>query len=231
MVQLDNTSYNTESNYEEGGMLKDNYSISADQTENLTWDVWLKNTEVDDDRRYKDLKKLCEGKSVLEFGCGNGGFLRRIKNVAASVAGVELMEEARSNIEKEGIPAYKTMDEIDRKLKYDVICMFMVIEHLNNPDEILKKIYDSLKENGIFVCETVNADDALISKYHSSEFENFTYWSEHVLLFNSDTLEHLINRNGFQTVINTQIQRYSLGNHLYWLSNGKPGGACEVEGV
>lgn len=43
-------------------------------------------------------------------------------------------------------------------------------------------------------------------------------------LFNSGTLERLINRNGFITKKNVQCERYSLGNHLYWLSKGRPGG-------
>lgn len=102
--------------------------------------------------------------------------------------------------------------------------MFMVIEHLNNPDEMLRKVYNILNEDGFLVCETVNSKDALISKYQSKEFEKFTYWSQHVFLFDSNTLEILISRNGFNTEKNTQIQRYSLANHLYWLSKGMPGG-------
>lgn len=132
------------------------------------------------------------------------------------------MDEARDNLAGEGISVYKSLDEIDGT--YDVVCMFMVIEHLNNPDETLKKIYDALKPGGIFICETPNADDALITKYKCREFEDFTYWSEHVILFTSETLEKLLLRNGFKTKANTQTQRYSLANHLYWLSNGKPGG-------
>ena len=43
-------------------------------------------------------------------------------------------------------------------------------------------------------------------------------------LNNSDTLERIINRNGLLTKLTTQIERYSLGNHLFWLAKGKPGG-------
>jgi 2-polyprenyl-3-methyl-5-hydroxy-6-metoxy-1,4-benzoquinol methylase len=222
MVQLDNLSYNSEQKYTEGGMLKATYGAIADKVENMEWATWIRETEVDDDRRFQALKRLCEGKKVLEFGCGNGGFLRRIKKVASEVVGVELMNEARKNIANEGINVYQTLDEIDQK--FDVVCMFMVIEHLNNPDDILKKIYNALNDKGMFICETVNSEDALLSKYQCKEFADFTYWSEHVLLFNSENLERIMNRNNYQTVKNTQMQRYSLGNHLYWLSNGKPGG-------
>lgn len=203
-------------------MLKDAYAALADQVVDMPWETWIQETKLDDDRRYEALKKLCAEKDVLEFGCGNGGFLRRIKNITANVAGIELMDEARDHLAKEGMTVYKSLDEIDKT--YDVVCMFMVIEHLNHPDEILKKILDVLNPGGFFICETPNADDVLISKYDCDEFKDFTYWSEHVLLFTSETLEKLLLRNGYQTSLNTQIQRYSLANHLYWLSKGKPGG-------
>lgn len=222
MVQLDTKMYNTEQNYMGGGMLKNSYGAISDKTEDIVWEVWCQETEPDDNRRYEALKALCFGKDVLEFGCGNGGFLRRIKKAASSVTGIELMDEARRNIEKDEIRVYKSLDKIENT--FDVVCMFMVIEHLNDPDKILRKIYSVLNPGGVIVCETPNAEDILISKYQCKKFEDFTYWSEHVLLFNSMTLEKLFRRNGFRTEQNTQIQRYSLANHLYWLSKGKPGG-------
>lgn len=222
MVQLNCDTYNTEDNYERGGMLKEAYSAETDRTDDMSWETWIAETEADDERRYRSLKDTCIGKSVLEFGCGNGGFLRRIQNVALDVEGIELMDEARENLAGEGIQTYKSLNDTDRQ--YDVVCMFMVIEHLNDPDKILGKIYKALKPEGLLICETPNADDALISWYECEAFKNFTYWSEHVKLFTSVTLEKLLLRNGCKTELNTQIQRYPLSNHLYWLAKGKPGG-------
>lgn len=222
MVQLDCYEYNTEKNYRRGGMLKNTYVGVNDSVVDMTWESWLKETKWDDDRRYRYLEAVCAGKSVLEFGCGNGGFLRRIKNVATRVTGIELMDEARENIEQEGIAVCRSLDEIETK--YDIVCMFNVIEHLNEPDKILEQIYNVLNDKGLLICETANADCVLICRYGCSAYKDFTYWSEHVTLFNSSTLEKLIVRNGFGTKENSQQERYSLGNHLYWLTNGKPGG-------
>ena len=221
-IQLDNREYNMEENYMGGGMLRDAYAAISDKTEYMEWEVWRQETVWDDNRRYDMLKEICTGKDVLEFGCGNGGFLKRIKGVAKNVAGIELMDEARENIAREGIEVYKTLDSIDKK--YDIVCTFMVIEHLNNPEEIIRKVSNILIDGGTLICETPNLQDALISKYRCAAFEDFTYWSKHVVLFSSATLERLMVRNGFVTSSNTQIQRYSLANHLYWLSEGKPGG-------
>ena len=203
-------------------MLKNNYGAISDKTEDMPWNIWVQETKADDERRYDALKDACNGKRILEFGCGNGGFLRRIKKVASNTAGVELMEDARNRIREEGIEVYETLDEVGGR--YDIVCMFMVIEHLNHPDATLEKIYNILVPGGILICETPNAEDALISRYRCTAFEDFTYWSEHVFLFNSNTIEKLLGRNKFHIQINTQIQRYPLANHLYWLSAGKPGG-------
>lgn len=223
MVMLDNQSYNTKQAYSEGKMLSNSYNAQDNKVyANKTWITWINETERDDERRFQILKDLCAGKRVLEFGCGNGGFLKKIKNIAADVVGIELMDEARKQLNDEGISVYKLLSEITEK--YDLVVMFMVIEHLNDPDNVLKEIYDHLYMGGGIICETVNADDALISKYKCKSFEDFTYWSEHVFLYNSCTLEKIFERNKFRTKNNKLLQRYTLANHLYWLSQGLPGG-------
>lgn len=107
--------------------MKNAYVAMSDTVTDMSWQEWLVETQSDDNRRYNQLKSACTGKSILEFGCGNGGFLRKIGNVATNVTGIELMDEARDNLKSEGIETYKALDEVDEV--YDVICMFNVIEH------------------------------------------------------------------------------------------------------
>lgn len=225
LVQLDDKSMNSEAMYAGGGMQKKGYTVSNDKVGEIAWDDWVKETELDDDRRYAMCKSLCQNKRVLEFGCGNGGFLRRIAKEVASVVGIELMDEAREHInyETKGEKVcYKYLNELREPV--DVICSFHVIEHLNEPDKILHDLYSALSPGGLFICETPNADNALTCLYKSNAYDDFSYWSEHVYLFNSNTLSALIERNGFETIENTQFMRYTLANHLFWLANDKPGG-------
>ena len=75
------------------------------------------------------------------------------------------------------------------------------------------------------VIEVPNGNDALLELYNCKQFEDFTYWSAHLNLFTSKSLEMLINStNKYSIFIKTQLQRYSLANSLFWLSDGKPGG-------
>ena len=107
---------------------------------------------------------------------------------------------------------------------YDLISAFHVIEHLPDPKEILKSLASMLAKNGRIVIEVPSSEDALLTLYESEDFQNFTYWSQHLFLFNPETLRQLAVQAGLRVVSIQQYQRYSLSNHLYWLSQGKPGG-------
>ena len=198
------------------------YDEKSDSVGAVSFDAWEVQTSKDDERKAKLHLPVCKGKRVLEFGCGNGGFLKRIINEAESVVGVELDDEAVKKLNKDGIRTVRSIDELNGK--FDVICMFDVIEHLSEPYGILKQLYELLECGGILICETPNSDDALLTYYNCKAFADFTYWSKHVYLYNSETLARLFMNNGFNVLKNTQIQRYQLSNHLYWLKEGLPGG-------
>jgi len=71
---------------------------------------------------------MCQGKKVLDFGCGYGGFLKRICDVADECAGVELGNRERDYLNSSGIRCLKSIDEYNEK--FDVITLFHVFEHL-----------------------------------------------------------------------------------------------------
>lgn len=187
-----------------------------------TFEEWIEITKEDDMRRAESLKELCEGKSVLDFGCGSGGFLRFIKPVAMNVSGIELERDARERLNEEGLQVYETLEECSGE--FDVITSFHVLEHLAEPKEYLIKMKSHLKDNGSIIIETPNADDALLSLYNIKEFADFTYWSPHIILYNHETIKKLADNSGLKVKWNRQVQRYPLANHLYWLSKREPGG-------
>jgi hypothetical protein len=72
--------------------------------------------------------------------------------------------------------------------------------------------------------EVPSSSDALLSLYNSVPFQNFTYWSPHLFLFNPDTFKKLSKKADLSLNWVKSIQRYPLSNHLHWLSHGLPGG-------
>ena len=50
------------------------------------------------------------------------------------------------------------------------------------------------------------------------------YWSQHLFLFNSETLRRLAKQVGMSILSIQQCQRYPLSNHLHRLNQRKSGG-------
>ena len=182
---------------------------------------WLKDTDWDDLRRFELLKPMLSNKKLLDFGCGAGGFLIKSQQLADSVEGIEL-ELRVSEYWQNQITIHKNIDSAGTG--YDLITAFHVVEHLPDPAAILKALAAKLSKNGRMVIEVPNSEDALLTLYDSETFQRFSYWSQHLFLFNSETLRRLAELVGLHIVAIQQYQRYPLSNHLHWLSQGKPGG-------
>ena len=108
--------------------------------------------------------------------------------------------------------------------KFDLITSFHVFEHLLDPITTLKSLTSLLKQGGEIIIEVPSSDDALLTLYKSDSFSNFTYWSQHLFLFNQQTISEVVKKANLKLNWVEQVQRYGLSNHLYWLSNNFPGG-------
>lgn len=196
----------------------------------IDFDTWRNNTFADDKRRFLKYKDLINGKQILDFGCGNGGFLKLIKEQGSGryAAGLDLDVAAMEHLSKEGIECYKTLQELP-DVKFDLIFMFHVFEHLSEPEAVLQTLFGHVSPEGLVVIETPNADDALLSIYHCERFADFTYWSPHICLYNESTLARTIEKQetGLEIIEMHQEQRYPLANHLRWLAKGLPGGGVK----
>ena len=177
----------------------------------------------DDSRRFDSLFPLILDKKVLDFGSGCGGFLQKIKPYAKFSMGLEL-EDRVHDYWGDKLLLRRDIRDAHYFEPFDLITAFHVIEHLMDPRTTLTALSDLLSDEGQMVIEVPNAADALLSLYESSDFQNFTYWSQHLYLFNSSTLKTVLEQAGLTVTAIKQHQRYPLSNHLYWLSKGRPGG-------
>ncbi len=213
LVQLSSLTHIDEGFYEESNM-----------SEDLTIEQWLKDTTTDDNRRFEFVKEKITNKDIIDFGSGVGGFLIKAKNIAKSVVGVELDTKVIDFYKKNDIKIVQSIDDLKNN-EFDIITAFHVLEHLKNPIDIIDKLIEKLKVGGNLIIEVPNSNDALLTVYKNQGFENFTYWSPHLYLYNDKTLRMLLNScSGIKVDFIKYIQRYPLSNHLYWLSHNKPGG-------
>ncbi len=214
LTLLDSFEHLKKISYERGDMHE---AVARNQRE---YRQLLRGLRKDDLRRFNQWKKIIKNKSLLDFGCGAGGFLKLAKKITKKAEGVELDNIAR--FYNKEIEVKKNIN--DFKEKFDVITLFHVLEHLPDPIGFLKNLKKYLKTRGLVIVEAPNDDDALISYYQSQAFKDFTYWSLHLYSYNKKTLNMICRRAVFKSVKIGFFQRYSLANHVGWLKDGKPGG-------
>ena len=80
----------------------------------------------DCERRVKALLPFASGKSIVDFGCGEGLFLQKILTNALSVAGVELQEQCLKNLNSIGIRCETSLDAFDDE-DFDCLRHFMFL--------------------------------------------------------------------------------------------------------
>jgi SAM-dependent methyltransferase len=176
-------------------------------------------------RRIEKVRKhLTLGSSICDIGSGFGEMVLALSK-SFSTSGVEPEVKAREFSLSNGLTVYESVDKAKTMgLTFGALTIFHVIEHITNPHKFLQDLKPILKPDGLVFIETPNANDALLTKYALRSFQSFTYWSHHPILYTKKSLCDLLILNGFTILENSGAQRYKLGNHLYWLSYGKPGG-------
>ena len=166
MVYLSSLNHIQDGHYEESGM-------HGDKVPDIK--KWLQETEFDDKRRYEFIKEKITNKTVLDFGCGVGGFLDFAKKSARSVSGIELEKALQPSFKQRNLDVLEDLSKVqERNKKYDIITAFHVVEHLQNPKEILKELSQLLVEGGEMILEVPNSNDALLTLYENNNFQSFT---------------------------------------------------------
>jgi 2-polyprenyl-3-methyl-5-hydroxy-6-metoxy-1,4-benzoquinol methylase len=171
----------------------------------------------DDIRRAKIINKYFGdfGCKCLDVGTGYSNFTSLVpgsKGIDISAARVKAAKEIGLDVEQCSIFEWK--EEVD------VITLFHVLEHIVEPLPFLQQIYDILPSRGKLIIEVPNHNDILTS---NCDYKEFYFQNAHCSYFNKKTIKKILKRGGFKINKEIKFQRYSLGNHLYWFTKGRPG--------
>lgn len=173
--------------------------------------------------RYAIIRKyFANSKVILEIGSSTGAFLSLLKD--KDCYGVEPADANREFSKQFIKEAYSEMSEIPGKKKFDIICVFHVFEHIENPIGFLKKCKSHLTKDGCILIEIPYIEDPLISLYDCKPFKDFYFQPMHLYIYSLKSLDYVFLKAGLFRKDVIFYQRYGLDNHLAWLSKGKPGG-------
>jgi SAM-dependent methyltransferase len=97
---------------------------------------------------------------ILEVGCGNGDFLKRLKQIKnINGVGLELNQSAVENGQKNGIDIRNQSLQVHAESnaeQYDVVCSFQVLEHVASVKSFWEAQLSCLKRGGKLIVSVPN---------------------------------------------------------------------------
>ncbi|WP_406698844.1 class I SAM-dependent methyltransferase [Singulisphaera sp. Ch08] len=93
------------------------------------------------------------GRSLLDFGCGEGDFLRAARTQGWNGCGVE---RSRAASEPGDLTVVASLDELGDRTRFDCATFWHVLEHLNDPVGTLDALRDHLEPDGLVLAAVPN---------------------------------------------------------------------------
>lgn len=136
---------------------------------------------------------------ILDLGCGTGDTLVLLKKIGWDVYGMDIDAEAIHIANERGlINVSQGTDKNIQKYRnnfFNVIRLYHVIEHIDDPMEFFLLAYDKLKPRGELILGTPNSA-SLIAKLAKQYWYNLDC-PRHLYIFSPETLIQLTQRAGF----------------------------------
>lgn len=141
---------------------------------------------------------------ILDIGCTAGFFLKVAKESGWETYGVEISKDAAELARKRyGLEVLTgTLDEASFKPNFfDVVTIWDVIEHVENPMQTMSIINTILKDDGIVAISTPNID-GLFPRLSYKISDIINYWPHpeppyHLFQFSKKTMYKLLEQTGF----------------------------------
>jgi len=170
-----------------------NYYSFVNKSKNIVVKIkeWL-------DKKYfrKLLNKLkSENINVLDVGGGTGWILDILKKTDKRIKFTQVVdfdEAAKVFAEKKGHAYFKgTIEEFDSALKFDLILLLNLIEHVKDPLEVLIKAESLLTQKGLIVIKTPNTE-SFDARLFRKKYWGGLHCPRHWIIFSEKSFRILI---------------------------------------
>jgi len=125
-------------------------------------------------RVYYDAGRHPAGTAVLDYGCGDGGYLETLSGRGFLLQGYEQDPAQAARVaERLGIPVHSDLEALlaSEARTLDVLTLHMVLEHLQDPDEALAAARHLLKPGGVLYV-VVPHHDSLEARLFGRKWHN-----------------------------------------------------------
>ncbi len=155
------------------------------------------------EKRYlellEDFKVFRNTGKLLDIGCGFGFFLETAKRKGWDVIGLEITNDAVEACSSKGLNMHHGTLETAKfeDESFDVIVFIETIEHVIEPNRLIKEIHRVLRPGGLVYLSTPNFN--ALNRYRLQEKYDVIQYPLHLSYFTPKTLRRFFERNGFTT--------------------------------
>tara|TARA_B100001989_G_scaffold194919_1_gene143634 strand:+ start:1204 stop:2202 length:999 start_codon:yes stop_codon:yes gene_type:complete len=158
------------------------------------------------DNVLKDVKKITKSKGkLLDVGCAVGQFLDTFKKDGWKTFGIELNDFERKISQKKGHKVFDKKIEANflPNNSFDLVSILEVLEHVYDPEEVIKSIHKVLKKNGFLIIIVPNVESLAASVMQSRC--NMFLGMSHITMFSPLTLKNFVEKFSFKQVFCSTI--------------------------
>jgi SAM-dependent methyltransferase len=136
---------------------------------------------------------------LLDFGCGDGAFLRRMRRLGWNVTGLDLSHAAVDRLRRDNdLTVYQGSLPHPELLpdSFDVVTMWQALEHAHRPLEVLQAAHGLLARGGKLIVTAPNIESLPFRWFGPAWFG--LDLPRHLTHFSPPTLRHMLHQAGFQ---------------------------------
>ena len=147
--------------------------------------------------QYSD-KILKENSKLLDIGCGSGLLVKEFDDLNHESYGLEPSNFLAKEGKKDNLKIYQgTLDDFNFSKEFSFISLIDVIEHVQNPGDVLNQIHEALDEDGYFLVITPRRDSFF---RYILGFNWWHYRIAHVGYFSKKNLIEIMKNSGFDII-------------------------------
>ncbi|MBC5647861.1 class I SAM-dependent methyltransferase [Christensenella tenuis] len=158
-------------------------------------------------KQYQEfIKKFSlEQKRIIEIGAGQGEFLSLLNEFNVKAYGIEYSQSLVQIAREKNLTVFHGFVENENYIidgaPYDAFVCFNYLEHQPNPNGMMRGIFNNLTENGVGL---ITVPDFQYILDNNGFYELIR---DHLAYYTWDTLRFLVEKNGFQIIDKTIINR------------------------
>ncbi len=148
------------------------------------------------------IARYIKPKSVFDYGCGTGQFLKYFMDKGVCTFGVEVSDSARLRSKELGLEIYSSKEDFDQSVSretFDLITLWHVLEHVEDLNETITFLKSKMSEISILLIAVPN-HKSLDAKIYAE------YWAaydvpRHLYHFDPNSMGQLLAKHDLKIIV------------------------------